>query len=525
MIGHRVGAVEFALRVLTPLAALRQPHVMGSVKQQEIIYNQDFTIQQLERRIARMKGEINTDEKKELEEKIIALTSACEDKTNVQTLLTTQLKRLQDDIRRQKRDMEKIGGEKSGLTSKIEELELHNDISQKELKSTITKKQNSMVEDSILKLEVKRLRDLLNEKADNVLSLEKKNLELTTAMKERKQEIGIHKDMLFSQIKAAEEERRTVSAELHQRMAKIDKLRKRYEILMVAMAPPEGEETKSQAYYVIKAAQEKEELQRKGDEVDAKIRKAEKEIRALENTLRLLNSRNETYRKSFNKVTETSEEYEKKAQLEEKLRAVMDKYKYKRRQIRELQEDLQTMSSAMDTTLRDEAADTEMIQEKKTKLAQLKKDLEEQGAKAERVMNQIYKATRDIRAQKSAKGSVPEEKDIELRNMRERNRNVSKQIGQAMEQFPEMYTAVELYYHQVGLPVPSTKPGSRGSKSSSARSSVRSSPRSVQSPVGAPVIPSDSFGMRITSARSSPRSQASSARSSRSGAGSRQSQK
>ena len=57
---------------------------------------------------------------------------------------------------------------------------------------------------------------------------------------------------------------------------------------------------------LLKAAQEKEELQREGDDLDAKIRKAEKEIRALENTLRLMNSRNETYRKSFNKVTDTS---------------------------------------------------------------------------------------------------------------------------------------------------------------------------------------------------------------------------
>lgn len=33
--------------------------------------------------------------------------------------------------------------------------------------------------------------------------------------------------------------------------------------------------------------------------------------------------------------------------MEEQLRAVMDKYKYKRRQIRELQEDLQTMNRTM----------------------------------------------------------------------------------------------------------------------------------------------------------------------------------
>ena len=34
------------------------------------------------------------------------------------------------------------------------------------------------------------------------------------------------------------------------------------------------------------------------------------------------------------------DEMEEKQQLEEQMRAVMDKYKYKRRQIRELQEDL-----------------------------------------------------------------------------------------------------------------------------------------------------------------------------------------
>lgn len=41
----------------------------------------------------------------------------------------------------------------------------------------------------------------------------------------------------------------------------------------------------SQAYYVIKAAQEREELQRKGDELSAKIIRAEKELKSLQCTL------------------------------------------------------------------------------------------------------------------------------------------------------------------------------------------------------------------------------------------------
>ena len=46
-------------------------------------------------------------------------------------------------------------------------------------------------------------------------------------MKERQQEIVIHKDMLKSQVRVAEDERQQISAELHERISKIDKLRKR----------------------------------------------------------------------------------------------------------------------------------------------------------------------------------------------------------------------------------------------------------------------------------------------------------
>ncbi len=54
-----------------------------------------------------------------------------------------------------------------------------------------------------------------------------------------------------------------------------------------------------QAYYVIKAAQEREELQREGDILDGRIQTAEREVRGLEATLAKLNLVNNDMGKSF----------------------------------------------------------------------------------------------------------------------------------------------------------------------------------------------------------------------------------
>jgi UDP-glucose:O-linked fucose beta-1,3-glucosyltransferase len=88
----------------------------------------------------------------------------------------------------------------------------------------------------------------------------------------------------------------------------------------------------SQAYYVIKAAQEKEELQRQGDELDGKIRKCEKEIRALGNTLDHLKMRNKNFRDKFISGAEGAD-LEKKQILEDQCRAASETLFKKRREL------------------------------------------------------------------------------------------------------------------------------------------------------------------------------------------------
>lgn len=79
-------------------------------------------------------------------------------------------------------------------------------------------------------------------------------------------------------------------------------------------------EKKTQVYYVIKAAQKREELQRYGDELDAKIRKAEREIKALTRTLEHLKTRNWNYRNQFVDPEKKNKNEDKKKQWEEQVR-------------------------------------------------------------------------------------------------------------------------------------------------------------------------------------------------------------
>ncbi|XP_042315960.1 coiled-coil domain-containing protein 39 isoform X1 [Sceloporus undulatus] len=455
-----------------------------TLKQQELMYNQDFYIQQVERRLSRMEGELNTDERQVLEEKVAELSKIADEKTQAYSTLQAQQKKLQNDIHFIMLAMNKTGEEMAGLTTRVDELNLFTDKSEKLLKKAKADKQDLMIEDNLLKLELKRVRDTLYSKAEKVLSLEKQKQQLKAAMEQRIAEIKVHKAMIETQIRVVEQERQTLSFEFHERLSKIEKLKGRYEIITVVMMPPEGEEEKTHTYYVIKAAQEKEDLQREGDTLDAKIQQAEKECVALENTLHVLNNCNSNYRDSFRNITEKSEEHEEKVKLEEEKRAAAEKYRYKRRQIKELEEDIQTMQVNLDTLLKDETLYREKIAERKAIVQRLSKEVDDQQPKLERVTKQVARLTREIRALKKTDSKTQEEQDIDLRALKDFTKSIDKMLLDLSEANPDLNTAFQRYFEQTSIPFPTSSCSrlslrsstqSSSSSSTSAKSSVSSS--------------------------------------------------
>ncbi|XP_027004442.2 coiled-coil domain-containing protein 39-like isoform X1 [Tachysurus fulvidraco] len=447
-----------------------------ALKHQDYINNQEFQVRALDRKIAFLSGDLNKEEKEVLEKQVSELSAALEEKKEAAALLAAQLKKLQNDIRCVRKENEKTGAEMIDLTTKIDELNLIDDTLNKDMKRILLKKKESIVEKNILKLQVKRLRNLVYDKADTVLSMEKRKMHLQVAMKERQEEIFVYREMLCKQHKITEQDMHGLRAQFHERMFKVETMKKKYEIVTISMAVPEDEEGEFQAYYIIKAAQEREELQRKNDDLDAKVRKAEKENKALENTMQLFNYHESTYYKSINKVTESTPEYQKKLMLEEEKRAANEKVEFMRHQIRELQEGIEDISISMNSLYQDEAALRKMNTVFGVQISSLKNELICQQEKLDRTTKQYSKLRREVRSSKNTTGETFEERDIKLKELKDGKKAINKMILEVMEQHSDLQSILQMYFAQAGLALPHPSILSRASRLSSARSST--SPRS-----------------------------------------------
>jgi len=460
-----LGNMNSKIRVLT-----RQ-----KLDEETLLYKQDFEIAQLARKLSRMEGKVSDAENKEMAGKIEALQVTLAEHKSSEKLLKTQIQKLDEELRLGRKRSEKDTREFEILSGKLAELELEIKRSQEDLNGIVAQKQDLMVNENVLKLEIRRMRMQLNRRADDVFSLEQSQLQLQAAMDERMDEIQIHKELLKTQLKAAQDQRSVVHKELIERNSRIEKLRKRHEIVVFSTAASEEGEVKSQAYLLVQAAQEREELQSLGDKLDTKIRKGEKEIRQLETVLFKMTGKNHKFRESLMKVGENDDDAMEKDRLQAQLRTVMDRFRHTRRERNTLQQDVEQLresAAQLDDQLqgaRKEVNDT------KAAIANLDVELAEQQGKKDRAVSfakQIVKLHRKDSGTPRAETTA--EMDFRLKESRDFNVKVLDMMDMLVQQNPDISTEVSMLYGQVGIDVTKAR-GRRGIGSTISGSSRASS--------------------------------------------------
>jgi len=440
-----------------------------TMKQRELIYQADYATQVLERKVAWAQGQRSDEEKAILTAQIQDLTVALEKQTRDHTMLNQQVKRLEEDLRRATHQIAQHAKENESLSSKIADLKLSNENALRQMRQATGEKEDLAVSHDVLKLEVKRLRDILNSRQDEVFGLTNRRYQLQCTIEERTREIQVHCDMLRAELKVLQEDGHKVALELKERQVKVEKLRAKFEsIVGVRGGNPDEESEHTQAFCIVQAAQQKQQLEKQGDELDALIKQKMEEVRKLENTMRLLQAKNTEYRQSFHKADESSREFEQKQALEEQLKSATDRSKYKRRELGEVQQLIQFQQK----TLADLEAERDVllrnIQELDRRKQAIEKEIEAQGPKLERPQKQMLKLAKDHRR---AHG-VPEdqetaiERDFQLQELKETNQVVLASLVQLGKQYPDVAVYLSTLFEQHGIKVQAA-PGSRPSSSRS----------------------------------------------------------
>merc|ERR1712151_364854 len=291
---------------------------------------------------------------------------------------------------------------------------------------------------------------------------------------EREKEVEVHTEVLKTQLRAAQEERHKSAIELAERKSKIYNLKMKYENVVSKVKKEEGEEQHSQAHYVIKAAQEKEELQRKGDELDDKIRRAEREIRALENTLGHLVTRNQKFKENFiNANAQNQSEVEEKQMLEEQSRAANEVLFKKKKMLsqleREEKEDLKRYEELRGQHEGLGAHVNELAAARDTLAA----DIDSQRPKIERAVQGLESSQR--RAEEVGVDPNPDSApslDIEQRNLRDLNKSVLFSLANALQAHAEdVLPLFESLCDEKQIGRPSRPPSAASSAPASSRAS------------------------------------------------------
>jgi chromosome segregation ATPase len=453
-----------------------------SLRQQELVYNAEFQIQQMERKVARAGGERSDEEKIALNAKIKEVTKVLDETKEQSRMLKHQCKKVIDELTVSKRKLVDIKEARKKGEAAIAELQLINDAAVKTLKEHNKEQEEFMVRHDVLKLEVKHLRDQLHGHADEVFGLANRKFQLEQSMEERKHEIKVHRDVQRAAFKASNEERHRVAMEARDRQTKVLTLKSKYESLVAAARPSDGGgEEKSQAYFIIQAAQKREELQREGDELDGKIRRAEREMKALENTLKHLNDRNTKFRLSFHKADPNSKEAKECRSLEAQMKVTKDHLFKKRKELQRLTSDYEEDTRRhrqMERQGQQLQAHLEHLQDAH---GQVDNELREQMDKHSSTVAKVEDAAIEHRRAKGVADDYEtlEEKNFTAEGLKETNANVLYTLGQLAREFPEMRDTLQAVLSSQALDIPSRPPSriSRGSSRASYRTASRGASR------------------------------------------------
>ncbi|MES1914595.1 MAG: hypothetical protein MHM6MM_006647 [Cercozoa sp. M6MM] len=272
-----------------------------NVNQKRILYGIELKAQELEAAIARKLGQQSQEDREIMEVKIEELTEELE-------IVTKQRDVVKKDVTRTAEYLNKVTAaridsehSRAQLNEQIIELRLEIESTRAEIDETSKRTRALRVRVEERRLDVRRLSEKLAAVAEKALTLDAQKRSMEVEMQEKHKEALGRNESETQELRAQEQLRHEALMQVREQEKALNVLQTRYETLAARLRPSDEEEgeVRSQAYFIVKAAQQREELRQEGDALNAEIKRKESELRAMDNTLGVLVNRNTKFRNAI----------------------------------------------------------------------------------------------------------------------------------------------------------------------------------------------------------------------------------
>lgn len=377
----------------------------------------------VQQKLAVMQGRKEDVQKLEHLKTIANLTSAVEEIKKLATFHKKETSAAEDENCFLTRQNDTLKIQNETWSKKVAELILITDNNEKALKSVLKTKCDMMAHVKVLKTEEKKMLELLLNKTDENFSFERTKLELHKVIKVRESEIKEFMQIMKKQLKLSELERQRFASEMKQKLGMLDKMKLQFEVKFFLVA----EKDKSQAYYIIQAAQEKEDLIRQKNLLDAQICLLDNE--SMESTLVMYKSGNT----QLNKARMSAKTKETSAEESQESRQFAKMIEHRSRQIWELQTELEDLNYSGESLLEKAKHASREIEQNQALISKRAREQMLQKERCDRVTNECSRLIKGIGKQAGTT------KLKELRNFTE---TAASRLTEAVKHNPKLHQYV-----------------------------------------------------------------------------------
>lgn len=192
--------------------------------------------------------------------------------------------------------------EHTELIEKLKNSQLYCENGSKSIALDREKLHECLVEHSLLNMRVHQMADMVDRQLAKFYDLEKHKFQMQMAIDERMLDLKSQIEIFTLKRKHLWSERDLLKSDVNERNGKILALRARFELTEELLGRNKDGSIISAIQLKMETAQEKVLLLDQGSKLNERVLKAEKDIKALENTLILLNYSNDKYKRKMGQI-------------------------------------------------------------------------------------------------------------------------------------------------------------------------------------------------------------------------------